>query len=484
MAELMFPDIVGSFQRGQAFGTQQRQEREGEQRRSRLAELASQAYSAPQEQRQGLVGQMVGVDPAAGMQMDTALASGDDRRNKAMVNMAKLLTQAPEAMRPGLYQQMMPQLQQMGMSALPPQYDQTVAETANAIVRAYAPAEDGTPSAIRELQLLQANPELAALDMKRRQAGFDRPQLIQTADGYAWATPQGAAPLNYGGGAPAPAAGAPGQSVLAADGAAMPVTQFTGSDGQAVNIGDDIPAHLRQQILSQSAAFGAAPDGATASLPPSAVPQFGGGQRVMPAPKAAAASFAPLSSDETRQLGLPEGTVAQRNMATGEVKIVNRPPQQANSTGGVNSQKLAQANATKIAQFNTAERAIQRIEEAAAAIADNPLLDGGPMDQFVLNKLPEGQELQQASASLLPVLTALTRVPGVGAQSDLESRLASLQMPSAEFPPQVNKKAAAALKAYMRDLRAAYENVQGTSAPAAPAAPAGNGGWGIQRVGN
>lgn len=474
MAELMFPDIAGSFMRGQQFGTQQRQEREAEQRRSGLASLAQQAYTADPSQREGLIGQAIGIDPAAGMALGEGLQGNDDRRTKSMVNMAKMLTTAPEQYRAGLYQQMMPALQQMGLSQLPPQYDETVAQAAQAIVQAYAPQGEGTPSSIRELQMLQANPELAALDMKRRTAGFDRPQLIQTQDGYAWATPQGAAPLNYGGGAqsaPTP------QGVPAGAG----LTQFTGSDGQPVNIGDDIPSHLRAQILGQTGAFDAAPDGATATLPPASVAQFGGGQRVMPAPKAAAASFAPLSSEEVRQLGLPEGTVAQRNTSTGEVKIVNRPPQQANSNGGVNSQKLAQANATKMAQFSTAERAIERIEQAAGDIAGNSFFDGGPIDQMVLGKMPQGQELQQASASLLPVLTALTRVPGVGAQSDLESRLATLQMPSAEFPPEVNRRAAKALREYMRDLRSAYENVQ---APAAPPQPQGQGGWSIQRVGN
>jgi hypothetical protein len=88
-------------------------------------------------------------------------------------------------------------------------------EPAKQSAGAYAQAYGGfkgmeTPSAIRELQMLQANPELAKLDMQRRQAGFGRPQLIQTADGYAWATPEGASPLNYGGGQPQTPQGAGG----------------------------------------------------------------------------------------------------------------------------------------------------------------------------------------------------------------------------------------------------------------------------------
>ena len=152
MAELMFPDIGGSFLRGQLIGTQQRQAREGEQRRNRLADLAGQAWSAPAEQRSAIVGQAVGVDPAAGMALAEGLSSEDDRRNQSMVHMAKLLTSAPEQYRPGLYQQMMPSLQRMGMSQLPPQYDDTVAQAAQSIVNAYAGVDGSTPAGLREFQ--------------------------------------------------------------------------------------------------------------------------------------------------------------------------------------------------------------------------------------------------------------------------------------------------------------------------------------------
>jgi hypothetical protein len=65
-------------------------------------------------------------------------------------------------------------------------------------------AADNTPAAIRELQLLQSNPELYKMDIARRQAGW-QPKTLNTADGMAVFTPQTgeAAPLNYGGEAPA-----------------------------------------------------------------------------------------------------------------------------------------------------------------------------------------------------------------------------------------------------------------------------------------
>lgn len=47
------------------------------------------------------------------------------------------------------------------------------------------------PSDIRSLKLLQEDPELAALDRERRQAGGMVPKLVQTAQGYGWGIPGG-----------------------------------------------------------------------------------------------------------------------------------------------------------------------------------------------------------------------------------------------------------------------------------------------------
>lgn len=184
MAELMFPDIGGSFLRGQLIGTQQRQEREGEQRRNRLADLAGQAWNAPSEQRSALIGQAVGVDPEAGMALAQGLSSEDDRRNQSMVHMAKLLTSAPEQYRPGLYQQMMPSLQRMGMSQLPPQYDDTVAQAAQSIVSAYAGVDGSTPAGLREFQGMTQGLEPDEVMRARRIAlGLD-PRQSSAAIGY------------------------------------------------------------------------------------------------------------------------------------------------------------------------------------------------------------------------------------------------------------------------------------------------------------
>lgn len=82
-----------------------------------------------------------------------------------------------------------------------PEDVERAANAAASIAQAYGNVTDDTPADIRTLKILRDDPELAELDMKRRTAGFDRPQLIQTESGYAWATPQGARPLTYEGAA-------------------------------------------------------------------------------------------------------------------------------------------------------------------------------------------------------------------------------------------------------------------------------------------
>ena len=162
--------------------------------------------------------------------------------------------------------------------------------------------------------------------------------------------------------------------------------------------------------------------------------------------------------------------VAAQYMGTGQFRIADP----AGSPGGAQNRKQSQSERVKVAQLDTAGRMIDRLEQAANSVASNPVFDGGPLDQYAIKYTPQGQELEQASASLMPVLTALTRVPGVGSQSDLEARLAQLQLPNAAMAPEVNKKAVEALRQYMADLKVAYANLEGAKPqqPAqAPAAP-------------
>lgn len=175
MAQLMHPDIAGSFMRGQAFGTQQRLQREADERRSGLAALMSQAYSTPKEGRSGLLSQIAGIDPNAAMRQSEAFESDDDRRNTEMVRMARMLVSAPKELKAGLYAGMVPTLKSFGMQQLPEVYDDSTAgiidQTAQSLVQAWSGA-DGVPAQQQYVQWLTSQlPESERMDSMRYFAG-------------------------------------------------------------------------------------------------------------------------------------------------------------------------------------------------------------------------------------------------------------------------------------------------------------------------
>lgn len=163
----------------------------------------------------------------------------------------------------------------------------------------------------------------------------------------------------------------------------------------------------------------------------------------------------------------------------------------APSRSSVQQEKFKQQNQIRIAQLDTADAMIKRAEDAMASIGNNKVLDGGPMDGPLLSLTHQGQEADASTAGLMDVVTALTRIPGVGSQSDFEAKLKQLTMPSRNVDPQTNKNTIAQLKAYMKALRGAYANAAGDpsinnsildAAPAGqPAAPGSSpNGWSIQ----
>lgn len=141
MAEIA--DIVGQFQRGQAFGTQQRQGREAEQRQSRLSELASLAYGAgnPQERR-SLVGQAIATDPSAGLALGTALDKDDEGQQMELVKAIRLVGMYPEEQQPEAYRQVVGRLRQRfpGLP-IPDEIDDNARKALAAVNAAYGGGE-------------------------------------------------------------------------------------------------------------------------------------------------------------------------------------------------------------------------------------------------------------------------------------------------------------------------------------------------------
>lgn len=123
-------------------------------RSNRFSALAGQAVAAPVDQRADLIAQAAQADPLKAVALNGALnsqADGDEeRRNKALVNMARFYVSAPDAAKPQVRAQLAPSLAKFGIDATnvsPEDFD----KTAQAIVQAWTPVS-AIPGGAREFQ--------------------------------------------------------------------------------------------------------------------------------------------------------------------------------------------------------------------------------------------------------------------------------------------------------------------------------------------
>lgn len=212
------------------------------------------------------LGQIYSAAPDTGMKVEglaqQRAQGASEAARKRLADLSTLATRAPH-MAAQVYPQWRAALEATGLaSGLPEQYE----EGAMQAMQAFATqANDGTPSAIRELQMLQANPELAKLDMQRRQAGW-RPQVLTTDQGFAAYDPRtnGVSPLSYG---------QPQPSNM----------QYQTEDGQPVPP-EDMAAFTA--AATQGGTFAVGPGGKSVPVSLPAMGAFGGPPRVKPPGKA------------------------------------------------------------------------------------------------------------------------------------------------------------------------------------------------------
>lgn len=190
MANLL--ELAGYVQKQGDLGRQR-----GEQ--SRLASLASQAYTAPRADRQGLLGQMAQTSPDAAVAQQKLFRQGDSDRMADLSRKAKLFVGMAETGNAqavaALYPQIAQEARDLGLGDIPLEYNDTFLPG----LKKFASILDGNadnpyaglPSDIQSLKLLQSDPTLAALDRERRQAAGMVPKQVQTSQGIGWGTPGG-----------------------------------------------------------------------------------------------------------------------------------------------------------------------------------------------------------------------------------------------------------------------------------------------------
>ncbi|MGO4718030.1 hypothetical protein AB4071_02735 [Stenotrophomonas sp. 2MCAF14_2] len=184
----------------------------------------------------------------------------------------------------------------------------------------------------------------------------------------------------------------------------------------------------------------------------------------------AASSYA--TAARTRQaMGLDAAKYAdQRNGGT-----LGDPPRGSAKPPSAAEMKAQQANATKTAQLGNVNRGLARIESALGNLG-GAFVDTGPVDQYLVRNTEAGQELDAAVGAIQNSMLAMTRVPGVGSQSDLEARIAALQYPSLSNAPGVNARTLKQLKDFVQELQGMSADASGTLGDAPPpAAPRGPG---------
>lgn len=345
MAELQFPNMLAQLARGYDTGRQMKLDRKADSDSAALSALAQQAYGASGDERRGLVGQAVGVDPRAGFALGKQLEGDDTARNEELVRAARLLTSAPEGSQPQLWEQMRGQIGRVIPGAAEMPWGPDVLRAATSIVQAYGPSQGG---AVQSTFVdAQGNRVAILRDGSTQVLGQNAPntQIIDTGNGFFGVNKSNlqAAPVMVGQGAQQ----APTQ--------AGPRTQFTGADGAPVQIDPSLPPEVQAAIRADEGAFARAPDGSTANIGPApgagklppALDYSGGGQ-LRSAPKPAAPSELDRRIETAQSLGASEEDIRRmvlgRDAAAGgskplpttALKLIQDETNAANTADGIN----------------------------------------------------------------------------------------------------------------------------------------------------
>lgn len=230
-------------------------------------------------------------------------------------------------------------------------------------------------------------------------------------------------------------------------------TPMQGATGQ-YTIDPSLPPEVQQQIRAAEAAGQQVPSNMV--LPPRSGP--------VPIPTAAQRAYgAEAGRNQAQNDNFANAAEQDRILKEQQARIDAeraRAVEQAKS-----DQERASNERAKSAQLNNVDRGLTRIDQAMKALSGR-FVDTGPIDGRLIGPTPQGQELEAAVGAIQNDMLALTRVPGIGSQSDLEAKIANLKYPSIYNAPEVNARNVDQLKAFMKDLR---QQIQ--AAPAQPATP-------------
>lgn len=506
-------NFLNSFQTGLGIGQQVR----GIQDRNRINQLASQGYSAPAEQRPELLGQIAAVDARAAQQQEQSFSNTDERRDRTLANMSRILTSAPDQVRPSLYRQMLPNLRKFGMTDAPEEYNAETAPIINQAAQSIASAYGGGSGAagVQSTYVNDQNQRVALMrDGTTRILGNNDPganyqNLERDINGTPTQLTFNKRTGEYSnatmGGQPQEQRrqpSVPGFGIAETDNyvrnilGKVQVDPNASPEQQAEQL---LPALIQQEsggnpnaVSPKGAAgltqvmpatgrdpgFGVSPlqnnspeenvrfgrEYLTAMLrrypgrPDLALAAYNAGPGVAdrfasPVASAGGALTGRRAEDEAAAVEAAKLGVQQQYLPQELEARTDSAIRQSAGIEQAKSQQERQSNErAKTAQLNNVDRGLSRIDSAMSAL-DGTFVDTGPIDGQIVRTTPAGQELEAAVGAIQNDVLALTRVPGIGSQSDLEAKIANLKYPSIYNAPEVNRRNAQQLKAFISDLR-------------------------------
>jgi hypothetical protein len=401
-------NFLNALQGGFQFGQQIKQQRD----QTALNRLTGQAYTAPREQRADHLAQVATISPQAAQAQQRAWAADDEADQKQLIGMARFIKAAPPEQQQAAYQNaILPRLRARGMDApdWTPETQGTILKTVDALTQ-----WDGGGGGEEQFTLSPGSKRFDPVGNVVAEVPFApmRPQIYTDGEGGVhWLTP----PSDGGVGAPAPQPSVPISGGLdfsgdleqfAASGIPVSSTRRTpqrnqevggvansyhltgeaadithrnpqekqqatqywrGKGYQVIDEGDHLHIEPPRRGMTTSQVGGTNTRGAGGSAPgmSTQIPGLRG-----PTKQNTATTFLQLTPDEVQRAGLPAGTVAQRNQATGAIDVVSKPDSRTGS-GGVIPLSAGEAASVR-KQFKETKDAFNMFKAFDAALAEVP----------------------------------------------------------------------------------------------------------------
>lgn len=181
--------------------------------------------------------------------------------------------------------------------------------------------------------------------------------------------------------------------------------------------------------------------------------------------KPQAGNFRALTPDEVQQAGLPPGTAAQVG-PDGKIDVLSK-----RDTSATLSQKDATTAKQKLTTIQLAKKQIADIK-AAFQTGTQGTNAFGPVQGYIPTQ--KGKKFDAAVDRMRSTLTALTRVPGVGAMSDYETKLDQAKFPNRKAYESVTAEQIQGIEDMLALIENGYTNLlsgggqQEAPVPAAP----------------